>query len=105
MKKRIRKKKRMGEFVEYGFYIKASAPSLLGAKDETIDKFNDEFICFAESNGCGIGGIIGPNIDVFYSKIGRGSCNENDREGVRKFLLNNSLVTDFDIGPLVNAWE
>lgn len=105
MNKRLRKKKRLGEFKEYGFCILAIAPDLETASDAEVDKFCDELILFAEDNGCGVGGCIGHKTDVFYTHLNRGTCTEDDRLKVYAFLLNHPLVTDFKVGPLVDAWH
>lgn len=55
MKKRLRKKKRVGEFVEWGTLIRAQ----LDLKSEQeLDKFSDEFIEKVENLKCYCGGGI-----------------------------------------------
>jgi uncharacterized protein YggL (DUF469 family) len=55
MKKRIRKKKRLGEFVEWGALLKAR---LNISTEERLDAFMDEFIEMIESLNCYCGGGI-----------------------------------------------
>lgn len=102
MKKRLRKKKHLGEFKEEGFTILAKVHSV--ETDEELNKFLDGFIDFVESRGCGIGGVVGSDIKAFYSKLGRGTCTEEDREAINKYLTDHPLVTWFRVGKLVDAW-
>lgn len=55
MKKRLRKKKKLGEFIEWGALIKAN---LALKTEEDLDKFSDEFIDKVESISCYCGGGI-----------------------------------------------
>ena len=55
MRKRLRKKKRVGEFVEWGTLIKAR----LGlSSQQELDEFSDEFIAKVEDLKCYCGGGI-----------------------------------------------
>ena len=70
VKKRVRKKKKLGEFVEWGVLIQA--PLSLKSRDE-LDSFLDEFIVAVESRNCYCGGgvSIERGLDMVL-ELGRG---------------------------------
>ncbi len=105
MRKRLRKKKRMGEFQELGFSV-----TFRFSKDLSIEesnKLNDDFIGKAiEQNGlvCG-GGSTDNEWEVFVTlDEPRGSTTEQHRHAVENWLSNDSRITEYEVGPLVDAW-
>jgi uncharacterized protein YggL (DUF469 family) len=102
MKKRLRKKKRVGEFREDGFTILAEVNVTNNSPEN--HEFLDDLIEFVESKDLGIGGGVGDKVDVFCTRLGRGTCTEDDRTAVSGWFQNHPLVTRFKIGPLVDAW-
>ena len=103
MRKRIRKKRRLGEFQEFGFEVRFGLPSDFSERDQ--DAFFDAFISEAiESNRLMCGGGCGREWDVFIAKVGRGSATENHRKMVGDWLRNSPYVFELQIGPLVDAW-
>jgi len=102
MKKRLRKKKRVGEFREDGFRILAEV-NVTNNSPENL-QFVDDFIEFMVNRNLGIGGGIGDKVDVFCAYLGRGTCTEEDRQTVIEWLKNQPLVSRFKIGPLIDGW-
>ncbi len=103
MKKRLRKKRRFGEFQEFGFEVAFQLPSTLNGAQ--VFAFGDEFFDEVEAQGLLCGGACGHRWDVFVTKEGRGSATEEDREHLRRWLEGKSLVSDVRIGELVDAWH
>ena len=54
MRRRVRKKKHLGEFSDFGFEVKFLLAQ--DVEDEQIDNLMDEFIDFVEKRKCYIGG-------------------------------------------------
>ncbi len=93
MKKRLRKKKRRGEFTEWGRQLVATRNT-----KEAADAFQDAFILEAiEANGCCCGGSLSDDkVDVIV-ELGRMSDNPE-----AKF----TKVTDWlDARPDVEGWH
>lgn len=104
MKKRLRKKLRLGEFRQFGFEVAFSLPEDLG--DEGVDAFCEAFIGEAiETPGLMCGGGCGRVWDVFVVRSGRASTAEEDRRNVRAWLERHPLVSGIRIGPRVDAWH
>ena len=117
MRKRLRKKKRVGEFTEYGFEIGGTwsvhGDGLIPAQDA----FVDELIDFVEAHGLGVGG--GANGDTFGFYVTglrpvRGShprrwssvsAREEDRATLETFLRQHATVATSLVGPLTDAWN
>lgn len=104
MKKRLRKKLRLGEFQELGFEVGFRLP---GTLDEAQGlQFWDEFIGQAiESAGLMCGGGCGQEWGIFVVRPGRRSATEDDQRHVRAWLERHPLVSDIRVGPLVDAWH
>jgi uncharacterized protein YggL (DUF469 family) len=104
MKKRLRKKMRLAEFREFGFEVSFQLPDDLDQAD--LYRFFDSFITEAiEGRGLMCGGGCGQVWDVFVTRHGRGSANEEDRHGVAAWLQQYPHVTDVQVGPLTDAWH
>jgi uncharacterized protein YggL (DUF469 family) len=102
MKKRIRKKKRVGEFQEFGFDVDASLRSNMDR--EALYAFSDRFIAHIEANNLAFGGGIGPNVGGFVTRFVRGSATEDDRACTTTFLKNDPDVVQHGVGALRDAW-
>lgn len=101
MKKRLRKKKKIGEFKVFG------APIQMKMKSETdFDSFLDEFLSEAiEANGCYIGG--GGQKDRFagFIELGRMSdLPETRLKRISEWLDARSEVENYKIGNITDAW-
>lgn len=101
MKKRLRKKKHIGEFVEWGRHLLVSR----NTKDNA-EEFHDAFIFEAiEMNGCFCGGGLSDDkIDVIV-ELGKHS---DDPEGrfarIVDWLNQRPDVDKWKYGPLVDLW-
>ena len=101
MKKRLRKKKHLGEFKFWG----ASILVRLG-QESGFDEFLDSFIEQAiEANGCFCGGGGRWDHLDFFIELGR---SDQDPEGrlqqVTRWLDSRSEVKDYQTGALTDAW-
>ncbi len=102
MKKRLRKKKRIGEFQEFCFRL------ILNFKKDSIDEpceFIDSFVEEAiEKNGLQTGGgCTKEECDLIVERW-RGSATEDDRKLVEAWIVENPLIERYYIGPLYDAW-
>jgi len=102
MKKRLRKKKRVGEFPEFGFEVDANLRSDLDR--EALYAFSDRFIAHVEANNLAFGGGIGPMLRGFVTRFDRGSATEGDRARITTFLKSDPDVVRHDVGALRDAW-
>lgn len=101
MKKRIRKKKRVGEFQEFGFDVDASLRSNMDR--EALHAFSDRFIAHIEEHNLAFGGGIGPMVGGFITRFERGSATEDDRACITTFLKSDPDVIQHDVGALRDA--
>lgn len=85
MKRRLRKKRRLGEFRVDGFAVDFECP------DEARDLVTDRVIALVESLGLkGVGYVLG---------------GEDARQTVRAFLRSDPDVTAWRVGPLEDAYH
>jgi uncharacterized protein YggL (DUF469 family) len=106
MKRRLRKKKRIGEFQELGFEVSFDmSPEL------TIEQRNallDAFIMDAiEANdlACG-GGGSDMNWEVFVvAEKPRASAAEAQRQAVQAWLEGQKAISNIKVGELRDAWH
>ena len=104
MRKRLRKKLRLGEFQEMGFPVRFRIEGDLTRAGQ--DAFFDSFISEAiEGNGLMCGGACGATWDVFVTRHGRGSATEDDRRNVQRWLTTQPRVRDINVGTLMDAWH
>lgn len=106
VRKRLRKKKRIGEFTEYGFEISFRLKSDISvtAWESLIDRFLEEAI---EGNGLlfGGGGDFGNWSGFAVAAESRLSANDLQREAVRRWLEATPEVADVNVSPLHDANE
>lgn len=104
MKKRLRKKLRLGEFRELGFEVSFRLSD--GLDQPGLNRFWDSFIGEAiEARGLMCGGACGRVWDVFVTRAGRGSAAEQDRRDLAGWLERYANVSEVWIGPLIDAWH
>ncbi len=105
MRKRLRKKRRLGEFAEFGFSISFEMDDAIG--NEERNKLLDRWIEAIESAGLQFGGGgAGTTWRGFVaSDAPRGSATEAHRSIIRSWCQEESLVTSFHIGPVEDAWH
>lgn len=102
MKKRLRKKRRIGEFREDCFEITIRFdPSL---NFEELDAVSDEFISMIENNGLQFGGGGNATWTGIVEGPWRGTVTAADREKVLAWLHAHPKVVDVSAGPLRDAW-
>ena len=101
MKKRLRKKKRLGEFQELGFDV-----SFKGPEDEhDFDQLFDAFLRFVEDHEISAfgGGGYGSMSFTLTSEHNRGSLRSEHQTLLRDWGHRNAL--DIKIGPLIDLWH
>jgi hypothetical protein len=104
MRKRLRKKLRLGEFQEFGFELRFRLEPTLG-QDE-VDRFSDSFLLQAiEDNDLLCGGSCGLEWDVFVTRDRRGSVSAKHTAVVRAWLERHPAVHDVFVGELQDAWH
>lgn len=105
MKKRLRKKKRLGEFQEYAFLAGMRLADSLDeqAVDEAIDMFIEKAI---EDNGLGVfGGGQGHEFEwSVVTMKNRGSVIEEQRKAVEQWLQQYPDVVEFFTSSLIDSW-
>lgn len=105
MNKRLRKKKRVGEFREFGFPVRFSFSSQLST-EERNSLLDDWIHCAIEANGLEFGGGGTSNIwEGFVACDRRGSATEQHRQLVEEWLSKEPRVLQHDVGPLIDAWH
>jgi len=105
MRKRLRKKKHVGEFQELGFELSFDIPGDLSGDDRNA--LLDDFITDAiEANdlqfGGGGSGATWSGFAVLDRQ--RGSTTEDQRQAVLKWLEDHPNVSNIMVGELVDAW-
>ena len=105
MKKRLRKKKHLGEFQELGFRVRFRFPADLPTAE--CNRLLEEWVTQAvEGNGLLLGGGGGADVwEGFVTKEGRGSATEEHRLLVTSWLGAHPLVLEYTVSPLVDAWH
>jgi uncharacterized protein YggL (DUF469 family) len=104
MRRRLRKKKPLGEFIEMGFLVRVELVPALD--DPGFDAFLDRLIDAIEARGLLVGG--GGNRETFEGFVtgrGRASATDADRAALAAFCANDSAVIRHDVDPLVDAWR
>ncbi len=105
MNKRLRRKKRVGEFKELAFETGFRFSDNL--TDKEYDDFLDRFILEAVENNsleCGGGGDRREFTCFLCSSKKRQSANKEQQEILRQWYLSESLVLEFFINDFVDAW-
>ena len=105
MKKRLRKKKRVGEFQVIVFKVgfRFSNDFSVEERDELLDAFLEKAI---ESNGLQFGGGCDNNTweGVVEHGGNRFKTTEQHRQLIEKWLVQEKRVLEYQIGPLVDGW-
>jgi len=103
--RRLRKKKRVGEFREFGFPVRFSFSKQLSL-DERNSLLEDWIRLAIEANGLQFGGGGTSNIwEGFVELEGRGSAADKHRRIVEEWLLKETRVLDHEVGPLIDSWH
>ena len=103
MRKRLRKKRRFGEFQELEIPVAFRLnPKLTEAE---VEKFLHELVAHAEQRGLV---FLGSGDVEWYGAVtraGRGSPSEQDKMFVHQHLTSDPRVETVSIGPLRDAWN
>ncbi len=103
MKRRLRKKKRLGEFQELGFDVTATLRD--GLSDAELGAFLDRWIDAIEQRRLAFGGGGGAGkVSGFITRAGRGSATDDDRVAVAAVLQADATVVRYEVGELRDAW-
>ncbi|MGH7466783.1 MAG: 50S ribosome-binding protein YggL [Longimicrobiales bacterium] len=103
MKKRLRKKKRVGEFRELAFPVAFRLDANLD--EDAVDAFLDELLAAVEARNLS---FIGSGHVEWYgavSHLGRGSATAEDQAFVQQLLDQDPRVQATVIGALRDAWH
>ncbi len=100
MKKRLRKKKHLGEFTEYGVPI-----AMRLSDDIDFDNFLDSFLDAIEATGCYFGG--GGKKDRFSGiiELGRESNSPEEKlHEISNWIKKNRSIEKYAIGKIIDLW-
>ncbi len=104
MRKRLRKKLKMAEFSEYGFFVTGSFNAI---EDNDLDMFFEKLAMFAEDKGmqCG-GGYTTSEFEIFVNT----GCKSDDNEAKRTELVAyleaaKAEVKEFEATELLDAYN
>ncbi|GAA4445837.1 50S ribosome-binding protein YggL [Novipirellula rosea] len=103
LKKRLRKKRRLGEFREDCFELTFEIAPSLG--DDEMDALTDSFIHLIEANGLQYGGGGRQTWSGVVQGPCRGSATAADRETVLGWLERHPHIVRVDAGPLRDVWH
>ena len=105
MNKRLRKKRHLGEFQEFGCAVHgALRPALVGP---ALHAFVDRLLAIVEGRGLALGGGIDAagQLDGYVTRDGHGSVTEADRAALTGFLASDPDVIEHAVAPLTDAWR
>lgn len=103
MRRRIRKKKRVGEFQELGFEVTAELRD--GLSEADFGAFLDRWISAIEARRLTFGGGGGEGrFGGFVVRAGRGSATDDDRASLSALLQSDAVVVGHEVGELRDAW-
>lgn len=109
MKKRLKKKRHLGEYQELGFKIVVKHESVLS--EEEIDMVHDFFMDLCEHNGCFLGwGITIHNESSFIIELGRRGdsllSDFEDKRDILMYQINHFVIKKENIyfGEIKDLW-
>jgi len=105
MRKRLRKKQRLGEFAEYGFLVGVTPNAPIGSpeRDSFLDRFIEEAI---EKNDLSCGGGGENTWEFFVTANGRrASATELQRRSVEAWLDSDPDVSAYTVSSPIDAWH
>jgi uncharacterized protein len=104
VRRRLRKKKHLGEFQQLGFEVLAELRADLS--DEDIEAFFDRWMDAVEARHLAFGGGGGRHqrFEGFVTRMGRGSATDKDRSALAAFLDHDAAIVHHHVEPLRDAW-
>ena len=102
MKKRLRKKCRIGEFQEECFEVRFEVDSVL--TQDQLDVVTDEFIVMIESRNLQYGGGGHYTWSGIVQGQFRGSATTDDRDAVLEWLREHPRILAANAGSIRDAW-
>jgi uncharacterized protein YggL (DUF469 family) len=103
MKKRLRKKRYVGEFRELGFEVIGRLCAGLSAED--FSAFLDRWIDIVEARRLAFGGGGSDGeFGGFVTRAGRGCATDEDRSALKAFLESDPAVLHHEVGQLRDSW-
>ena len=104
MRRRLRKKKHVGEFRELGFEVRATLREALTPVEH--EAFLDEWIDVVEARNLAFGGGGGySKFEGFVTNAAPASTTDEDRRALAAFLAGHHAVNAREVGTLVDAWR
>jgi uncharacterized protein YggL (DUF469 family) len=105
VKKRLLKKKHLGEFKELGFEVRGGLCPGLSGND--LEAFVDGLIDIVEARSLAFGGGAGRDdkLEGFVTRAGRGSATEEDRAALAAFLDGAAEIARHEVRALRDAWH
>ena len=99
--RRLRKKLHLAEFTELGFQFEVDLKGDLSQQDEEAlaDRFLSEIV---EPSGLLLGGWV---TSGYIAKFHHSSATEEDREAIRQWLAQQTIVDAVRVGELIDAWN
>lgn len=106
MKKRLRKKRRLGEFQELGFHVEFQTGQIT---EEQRDDLTFGFIDLIEEQHLACGGGSHPieggfDFSFFVTQERRGSATDENRTAVADWIANRKEIVGSHVGALEDAW-
>lgn len=102
MNKRLRRKKRVGEFKEVGFVVRGELRA--GLSEKELHALVERFLTAVEARHLAFGGDIGESFEGFVTRQPRGSATEEDRAALQAFFTADADVVRHEVEALRDAW-
>ena len=102
MRRRIRKKKHLGEFKQLGFEMEGDLRPELPRPEE--DAFIERVLQWIEARDLAFGGSIGSGAFGGFVSRDRVSATEDDRAALTRFLESDPAVRRHEVGALRDVW-
>ena len=106
MRKRLRKKQRLGEFQEFGFRVRIVTASGLTKAERDWLLWDGWVLGFVETSGLLFGGGGLRDWDGYVTSAARrGSATEHHRQAAAGWLASQPGVARYEVFPLTDAWH
>jgi uncharacterized protein len=103
MRRRLRKKKHLGEFQELGFAVRAEFRADLSG--DHFQAFFERLVHAIDARDLAVGGGGSEEkFEAFVTQGVRGNPTEEDRAALGAFLGGDTAIARHAVGPLLDAW-